>query len=101
MSTTPAPAPVAAVIVLAAGGGIHASAAALRDAPRADLVTGTRRRLDDFLAHGVVAVEGKSGYGLTPETEIRSLDVLRAAGRNHPVHVERTFLGASAAAQSS
>ncbi|MCB9828237.1 MAG: imidazolonepropionase [Planctomycetes bacterium] len=80
--------------ILAAGGGIHASAAALRDAPRADLVTGTRRRLDDFLAHGVVAVEGKSGYGLTPETEIRSLDVLRAAGRNHPVHVERTFLGA-------
>ncbi len=80
--------------ILAAGGGIHASARAMREASREDLVAGTRRRLDDLLVHGVVAAEGKSGYGLTPESELLSLDVLREASRDHPVHVERTFLGA-------
>ena len=80
--------------ILAAGGGIHASAAATRAASRASLIEGVRRRLDAFHRHGVVAIEGKSGYGLSLESEVRSLEVLREAAHDHPVHVVRTFLGA-------
>lgn len=80
--------------ILAAGGGIHASAEALGQADDDDLVAGVRQRLDDLLDHGVVAAEGKSGYGLSLERELTSLDVLRRAARDHPVHLERTFLGA-------
>ncbi len=80
--------------ILAAGGGIHASAEALRDAPLEDLVRDVRGRLDDFLRHGTTVVEGKSGYGLTPQSELKSLKALRRAGSKHPVEVIRTFLGA-------
>lgn len=80
--------------ILAAGGGIHASAEALGKVDEDELVAGVRQRLDDLLDHGVVAAEGKSGYGLSLDGELTSLDVLRRAARDHPVHLERTFLGA-------
>lgn len=82
--------------ILAAGGGIHASARALRVKTQAELVEGVRARLDSFLLHGTTVVEGKSGYGLTFDSEIKSLKALRQAGRGHPVSVVRTFLGAHA-----
>ncbi len=80
--------------ILAAGGGIHASAAATREAPVDDLARGVRARLDAFLRHGTTLVEGKSGYGLTFESEIKSLVALRRGAARHPVEVVRTFLGA-------
>ncbi|MDJ0973964.1 MAG: imidazolonepropionase [Planctomycetota bacterium] len=82
--------------ILAAGGGIHASARALRIKKQGELVEGIRERLDNFLLHGTTVVEGKSGYGLTFESELKSLKALRQAGRGHPVSVVRTFLGAHA-----
>ncbi len=82
--------------ILAAGGGIHASARALRARTQAELVEGLNERLDQFLLHGTTVLEGKSGYGLTYESEIKSLKALRQAGRRHPMTVVRTFLGAHA-----
>jgi imidazolonepropionase len=80
--------------ILAAGGGIHASAAATRAASLGDLIEGVQRRLDRFLLHGTTLIEGKSGYGLTHVSEMRSLRALGRAARDHPVDVVRTFLGA-------
>ena len=80
--------------ILAAGGGIHASAAATRAAGRDALMRGVHERLDAFARHGVAAIEAKSGYGLSLESELLSLEVLRDVARDHVVHVERTFLGA-------
>ena len=71
-----------------AGGGIHASVRALREASRAELLRQARRRVDDMLAHGTTTVEIKSGYGLSLGDERTSLDVARAVG-GIP-----TFLGA-------
>lgn len=82
--------------ILKAGGGIHASAEKLRGVPQKQLAESVRDRLDRFLLHGTTCVEGKSGYGLSFESEIKSLKALRAASRGHPVEVARTFLGAHA-----
>lgn len=80
--------------ILAAGGGIHASAAALAEAGTEALTAMGRARLDELLKHGVVAAEGKSGYGLDADGELRSLSAWARAGRGHPIHVVGTFLGA-------
>ncbi|MFV1958575.1 MAG: imidazolonepropionase, partial [Planctomycetota bacterium] len=79
--------------ILAAGGGIHASAARLAETPVDVLATDVRRRLDRFLLHGTTTVEGKSGYGLSTANEIKSLIALRRGARGHPVRVVPTFLG--------
>jgi imidazolonepropionase len=82
--------------ILAAGGGIHASAKALRKATEESLAKGVRSRLDAMLVHGTTAAEAKSGYGLTTESEVKSLRALRRAAEGHPVTVAPTFLGAHA-----
>lgn len=82
--------------VLAAGGGILASARALQDVPVTALASGVRRRLDRMLLHGTTTVEAKSGYGLTTASELASLEALRLAARRHPMTVVATFLGAHA-----
>jgi imidazolonepropionase len=82
--------------ILAHGGGILASARALRETSEADLVAGLLGRLDGMLLHGTTAAEAKSGYGLTTESEITSLRAIQAAARRHPVTLVPTFLGAHA-----
>ena len=49
-----------------------------------------------MLGHGVTTIEAKSGYGLDLETEIRLLDVAHGLGREGPIDVVPTFLGAHA-----
>jgi imidazolonepropionase len=48
------------------------------------------------MAEGVTTIEIKSGYGLDQDNEIRMLEVARALGRDNPVEVRTTFLGAHA-----
>jgi len=80
--------------ILAAGGGIHASARALRAASQDALAQGVADRLGRMLIHGTVAVEAKSGYGLSTESELTSLRAVRQAAARSPMTVVRTFLGA-------
>ena len=81
--------------ILEAGGGIHASARAVREAKVDVLAAQVHERLDGMLKHGIVALEGKSGYGLSPEAEIKSLQSRCGSGASgHPIEVVRTFLGA-------
>ncbi len=80
--------------ILAAGGGIHASARALRSRSVSELARDVRTRFDGMLRHGTVAVEAKSGYGLTTASELASLKAIRSAAAKHPIHAVRTFLGA-------
>jgi imidazolonepropionase len=82
--------------ILAAGGGILSTVAATRDASAAELRAHGRRWLDEMLTHGVTTVEAKSGYGLDLETELRSIEVAYDLGREGPVDVIPTWLGAHA-----
>ena len=82
--------------ILAAGGGILSTVAATRAASEADLLAHGRRWLDEMLGHGVTTVEAKSGYGLDLETELRLIEVAYRLGREGPIDVVPTWLGAHA-----
>lgn len=77
-----------------AGGGIRASVRDLRQTPAEVLRDKTRRRLDRLLAHGITTIEAKSGYGLSTEAEIKSLEIVRELQTIHPIEQIPTFLGA-------
>ncbi len=82
--------------VARAGGGIVSTVLATRAAGEAELLAGALTRVDALIAEGVAAIEIKSGYGLDVETELRMLRVARAIGRDRPVRVRTSFLGAHA-----
>jgi len=80
--------------ILEAGGGILNSVRALRSARIDDLVAESRPRLERMLASGTTTIEAKSGYGLTPEDEIKTLRAIRRLDAETPVELVPTFLGA-------
>lgn len=82
--------------ILAAGGGILSTVAATRAASDEDLLSGGRRRLAQMLANGTTTVEAKSGYALDVAGELRLLELLDRLGREGPVQIVPTFLGAHA-----
>jgi imidazolonepropionase len=77
-----------------AGGGIRASVRDFRQTPAEILQEKTRRRLDRLLAHGITTIEAKSGYGLSTEAEIKSLDIIRNLQTVHAIELIPTLLGA-------
>jgi imidazolonepropionase len=79
-----------------AGGGIVSTVKATRAASEQELVAGGAVRLECLLAEGVTTVEIKSGYGLDVETEMRMLRAARVLGREKPVDVVTSYLGAHA-----
>ena len=79
-----------------AGGGIVATMRATREASEDALVAAALPRLDALIAEGVTTVEVKSGYGLEREAELRMLRAARRLGRERPVRIATTFLGAHA-----
>jgi imidazolonepropionase len=76
------------------GGGIVRSVEATRAAPVETLAALIASRLDEMLLQGTTTAEVKSGYGLSPESELRSLEAIRAAAARHPVTLVPTFMGA-------
>ncbi|MCF7741296.1 MAG: imidazolonepropionase [Candidatus Marinimicrobia bacterium] len=77
-----------------AGGGILASARKLREAPQNELKKLVKLRLDEFFRFGTTTIEAKSGYGLSVESEIESLKILKQFKEIHPLDIKTTFLGA-------
>jgi imidazolonepropionase len=82
--------------ILAAGGGILSTVAATRAANEDDLAAHGRRWLDEMLSHGTTTIEAKSGYGLDLPTELRLLEVAYGLGREGPIDIVPTYLGAHA-----
>jgi imidazolonepropionase len=80
--------------IAAAGGGIRSSVEGVRNASRPILMNKVLAALHDMAAHGTTTVEAKSGYGLTTESEIKSLHAIRDAGAQWPGTVVSTLLGA-------
>ncbi|MCI1186873.1 imidazolonepropionase [Hymenobacter sp. DH14] len=80
--------------ILASGGGILSTVRATRAASEDELLENALHHLDGFRRYGVTTVEAKSGYGLDRDTELRLVRVARQAGRQQPVRVVPTFLGA-------
>ena len=79
--------------IMEKGGGINATVTPTRAASVEDFVAVGKERLDTMLRFGVTTVEGKSGYGMDKDTELRMLRAMKVLDETHPVDVVRTFLG--------
>lgn len=83
--------------ILNAGGGIHSTVKATREATEEALYQKTRQLLLEMQAQGVTACEIKSGYGLDRETELKQLKVIRRLQEEQDLpEAAATYLGAHA-----
>jgi imidazolonepropionase len=74
--------------------GIGSTVAATRAASYEELLALTTGRLSRMRDSGTTTVEVKSGYGLTPDSELRMLSVAAAAARDTGMAATTTYLGA-------
>ena len=78
------------------GGGILNSAAKLAEASEDELFESASTRLIELIKMGTGALEIKSGYGLSTESELKMLRVVKRLKENFPITIKATFLGAHA-----
>jgi len=76
------------------GGGILNSAKLLQKTPEDEIYEQSMVRINEIISLGTGAVEIKSGYGLTTESELKMLRVIKRIKENTPLTVKTTFLGA-------
>lgn len=82
--------------ILEMGGGILRTVQATRAASKEELFTQAVKSLDTMLSYGTTTIEAKSGYGLTTQDELKSLEALRDLDDKHVMDIVPTFLGAHA-----
>lgn len=78
------------------GGGILNSARRLHDASEDELFDNAWARLEEVKRMGTGAIEIKSGYGLSIDSELKMLRVIRRLKERSPLLIKSTFLGAHA-----
>ncbi|MSU46380.1 MAG: imidazolonepropionase [Lacunisphaera sp.] len=78
--------------ILKAGGGIHATVQAVREATKKQLAAHLKTRLEAMLREGTTTVEIKSGYGLETEAELKMLRAIVRAGHEWPGTIVPTAL---------
>ncbi len=78
------------------GGGILNSAKKLKDSSEEELIESALKRLNEIMLQGTGAVEIKSGYGLSTESELKMLRVIKKLKTLSPLTIKATFLGAHA-----
>lgn len=82
--------------IAAAGGGILNSARKLQLTSEDALYDSAAQRLSDMIRQGTGAVEIKSGYGLSTDSELKMLRVIRRLKNTFPIPVKASFLAAHA-----
>ena len=80
--------------IAAAGGGILNSARKLQAMDEDELYVQAAERLRTMIAHGTTTVEIKSGYGLTTDSELKMLRVVKRLKQDFDIVIKATFLGA-------
>jgi len=78
------------------GGGILNSARKMQEISEDELFDDAMDRLNEIIEYGTGAVEIKSGYGLTTESELKMLRVIKKLKEHSPLTIVSTFLGAHA-----
>lgn len=82
--------------ILKRGGGILSTVEMTKKASFDELFLQAKKSLDEMLLFGVTTIEAKSGYGLSLDTEIKQLTVLKKLNDTHPIDIHITYLGAHA-----
>jgi imidazolonepropionase len=80
--------------IAATGGGIRSSVESVRKASKKALTENILPAFNEMAGQGTTTVEAKSGYGLTLESELKSLQAIRDAADQWPGTVVATLLGA-------
>jgi imidazolonepropionase len=80
--------------IAAAGGGIRLSVDGVRKAGKTQLAEKVLTALQGISSYGTTTVEAKSGYGLSLDAELKSLEAIRAAAGKWAGTVVPTLLGA-------
>jgi imidazolonepropionase len=78
----------------ARGGGILSTVQKINDIPEDELFRLSWNRLEEIARLGTGAVEIKSGYGLSVESELKMLRVIRKLKEKSSLQIRSTFLGA-------
>ena len=78
------------------GGGILNSAKTLQETTEDALYEQSKTRLEAVMRMGTGAIEIKSGYGLTVESELKMLSVIKRLKQHFKLPIKATFLGAHA-----
>ncbi len=78
------------------GGGILNSAKKMQEISEEQLLKDALNRLDEIIKYGTGAVEIKSGYGLSFDSELKMLRVIKKLKSLTPLTIRSTFLGAHA-----
>lgn len=82
--------------IFSRGGGILNSANKLRAATETELFDQAMVRINEVISLGTGCIEIKSGYGLSLESELKMLRVIKRIKEKAPIEVKATFLGAHA-----
>lgn len=82
--------------IFARGGGILNSAKRLSEASEDELFEQAMARLKEVIGQGTGSIEIKSGYGLSVESELKMLRVIKRIKELNLIPVKATFLGAHA-----
>ena len=77
-----------------AGGGIRNSARSFQQADKDQIKLITKNRIKTFIEYGTTTIEAKSGYGLSTEGEIKSLEIISELNQEQALEMVPTFLGA-------
>ncbi|MGH4137356.1 imidazolonepropionase [Clostridium sp.] len=80
--------------IMERGGGIQNTVNSTKNASFEELYNVGFDRVNEMMKLGVTTVEGKSGYGLDLDTEIKQLKVMKKLNEEHAMDVVTTFLGA-------
>lgn len=78
------------------GGGIVSTMKKTRAMTEDEMFAAGKAVLAEMAKQGFTTVEGKSGYGLDHDTELRMLRAMKRMDEELPLTVKRTFLGAHA-----
>ncbi|MBD1379584.1 imidazolonepropionase [Metabacillus arenae] len=82
--------------ILKQGGGILSTVRETHKATEKELYEKALFHLNRMMSYGVTTVEGKSGYGLNRETELKQLRVMKSLNEKNQIDIVSTFLGAHA-----
>jgi imidazolonepropionase len=76
------------------GGGIRSSIAGVRSASEDELFELSKKRIEKIITNGTTTLEAKSGYGLSTESEVKMLKVIKRLQKELPIEIVPTFMGA-------
>lgn len=77
-----------------AGGGIRSTIKTTRIASEEELNLLAKQRIEKMISQGTTTLEAKSGYGLTTESELKQLSVIKRLADTMPIDIIPTFMGA-------